>query len=392
MARLLLAGYMVRLPFAGNVLAYAQYVCGFERLGHEVVYVETSGWPNACYNPMTKVFGKDPTQGLMAVDRLFKTIGVAANVAYVNDTDACCHGMAWPDVKQAIANADVLINIGGVCWLPEFESCRRRALIDMDPFFTQVGKFAGHSLERYHVHFSYGTNIGRSDCTIPTNGIDWKALVPPVVPELWREDDAAKRTLAQPPRFTTIANWSAYGSVEHNGRNYGQKDESFAVLMDLPARVVASLEIAASGIPSEDIAAFEKKGWCIRSGAEVSRDWQAYRDFITASDGEFSAAKHGYVASRSGWISDRTVCYLAAGRPVIVQDTAIPPQVIPRTEGFVVFATIDEAARAIQNVTAEYNRHHLGAADLAESLFSYRVTLPHLLKQVLGSTTVAVRS
>jgi hypothetical protein len=372
---------MVRLPFAGNVLAYAQYVCGFERLRHEVMYLETSGWPNACYDPTTKIFGDDPTPGLIAVDRLLKAIGVEAKVVYV-DT-AYCHGMAWPEVKRAIASADVLIDVGGVCWLPEFESCRRRALIDMDPFFTQVGRFAGESLDRYHVHFSYGTNIGRADCTVPTKGIDWKPLVPPVVPELWRGDEGTEHTLAQPPRFTTIANWSAYGSVEHNGRDYGQKDKSFAALADLPGRVGVSLEIAASGIPLEDVAALEEKGWCIRSGAEVSRDWQVYRDFITASDGEFSAAKHGYVASRSGWISDRTVCYLAAGRPVIVQDTAIPPQVIARSDGFVMFATIDEAADAIHNVTADYNRHQLAAADLAHSLFSYRITLPGLLEQAL---------
>lgn len=167
------------------MLAYSQYICGLGRLGHDVLYIETSGWPYACYDPSMENFSDDPTPGLIAVDKLLKKIGVAAKVTYVDDAGGGCYGMFWPELKETIAKADLLINVGGVCWLPEFASCGRRALIDMDPFFTQVGKFSGDTLNRYHTHFSYGTNIGATDCAVPTDGIEWKPLVPTVVPELW---------------------------------------------------------------------------------------------------------------------------------------------------------------------------------------------------------------
>lgn len=164
------------------------------------------------------------------------------------------------------------------------------------------------------------------------------------------------------------------------------------MLLDLPGRVDVILKIAASGIPVEDKRLFEAKGWHLCSGSEVSLDWSRYWGFVTGSSGELSAAKHGYVASRCGWISDRTVCYLAAGRPAIVQDTRIPPHVMPRADGFLVFTTVEKAADNIRNVTAEYEKHRRAAIELAETVFSYKVTLPDLIEKALGKPSVLCSS
>src|SRR5687767_9755028 len=160
MARVIVSGYMVRHPLAGNVLAYFQYVLGLQRLGHEVIYLEDSGWPNSSYDPETGEMGSFPTTGLRVVRDLVARYCPEVPVVYVDLESGRTDGMAWSVLKDRLEAADLLINVGGVCWLPELMTCRRRAFVDMDPFFTQVGRFGAHLLENYHVHFSYGTNVG----------------------------------------------------------------------------------------------------------------------------------------------------------------------------------------------------------------------------------------
>ncbi|EGJ34104.1 MULTISPECIES: hypothetical protein [Moorena] len=167
----------------------------------------------------------------------------------MNRDTGTVYGAEWEEVKRILGAADLLLNIGGVCWLPEFRICKRRVLIDMDPFFTQIGKFAVEGRNDYHLYFSYGTNIGHSDCKIPTDGQDWLPIVPPVVPELW-QNSASTPELAD-AAFTTIANWSAYGDVVYRGEPYGQKDQEFMRLLELPSRCSQKLELAISGHDSE---------------------------------------------------------------------------------------------------------------------------------------------
>jgi hypothetical protein len=275
--------------------------------------------------------------------------------------------------------ADLVLNIGGVCWLDEFRLCRRRAFIDMDPFFTQVGKFGAEALQDHHFHFSYGANIGRGECTVPTGGVHWLPTHPPVVTDLW--EGAPEPSLDAP--LTTIANWSAYGAVTYAGERYGQKDEEFLRLIDLPRRTAQPLELALSGAAGEVVEQLRARGWSVRNAAEVSTEVPAYRSYIAGSRGEFSAAKHAYVKTRSGWFSDRSVCYLAAGRPAVLQDTGWSDW-LPTNEGAVAFSTPDEAAGALERVNQNYAAHCGAARRIAEQTFSYRVTLPPLLDQALG--------
>lgn len=381
MARIVVCGYMVRHPLAGNLFAYFHYVLGLHRLGHEVAYVEENGWSGACYDPATNTYGDDPTPGLERVRTLFAMHGADLPVCYVDRERGAVYGAEWDELTEMLRDADLLLNLGGVCWLPEFRLCRRRALVDMDPVFTQVGLFGAKVLDDYHVQFSYGTNIGRPGCTVPTAGVDWLPVAPPVVTALWKGGPP-------PPgaAFTTIANWSAYGSVTHGGERYGQKDEEFQRLIDLPARTDQPLELALSGAPDEIAARFRAKGWSIRDAGAVSGDVGAYQRYIRASRGEFSAAKHAYVATYSGWFSDRTVCYLAAGRPAIVQETGFSDW-LPTGRGVLGFGTADEAAYCLARVNADYATHAQAARDLAERFFSHRVVLPRLLAAALASGT-----
>ena len=377
MARIVVAGYMVRHPVAGNLLAFFHYVLGLRRLGHDVLYLEESGWPGACYDPIKRELGDDPSTGLRIVRELLASYDVDVPVCYVNHELGSVEGIAWSDARAALETADLLLNIGGACWLPEFRRCRRRALVDMDPLFTQVGRFGGPLVDEHHVHFSYGANIGRPGCSVPTVGVDWQPTVPPVVLDLWHTMPPA----AAGP-FTTVANWSAYGSVTYRGEEYGQKDREILRLLDLPSRTTERLELALSGADEETLERLRRAGWSVCDAIDVSQDVSSYSAYITGSRGELSAAKHAYVKTRSGWFSDRSVCYLAAGRPVIVQDTGFGAW-LPTGCGVLGFSSLDEAVDCLDRVGAEYPIHCRAAREIAARMFSHEVVLPSLLDRGL---------
>jgi hypothetical protein len=374
LAKIVVCGYMVRYPVVGLSFAYLHYVLGLQRLGHEVVYLEESGWPNSCYDPLAGQHTDDPTTGLRLARALAEHYGLRVPMCYVDRDSGAVYGSSWPDLKEALRSADLLLNLGGVCWLPEFRLCARRALVDMDPLFTQVGQFAGDSLPEHEVYFTYGVNIGQPGCSIPTGSVEWIPTVPPVVGDLWSSTDSDRHA----DRFTTVAHWTAYGSVTYMGERFGQKDEEFLRIADLPSRVSRPLEIAVSGIGAADSRRLLEGGWSLREAAEISARPEDYQAYLTGSLGEVSAAKNAYVKTRSGWFSDRSVCYLAAGRPVILQETGFSDWVTTG-RGLLAFTTADEAAECIEAVMSNYDAHRRAAADTARRIFSYDVVLPRLV-------------
>ncbi len=371
--RIIVSGYVVRYPLAGNVWAHLQYVIGLARLGNDVWFVEEAGWPESCYDPEQNRMTSDPAYGVRVLTGLLARHGLAEKWAY-RDTFGEWHGLPGAQVDEVIAGADLFLDVGGTGYLPQMRYAKRRAYIDMDPAFTQFRAFGAHArLHEYDVLFTYGGNIGRPRCRVPTLGFAWTALRPPVVLDIWR-------TSALPPPgapWTTIANWVAYGSCEYEGETYGQKDVEFMRLGDLPARVAYPIEVAVAGddIPSDVL---ETNGWRLRDSLAVSRDPWDYRDYLHASRGEFSVAKHGYVTTRCGWFSDRTATYLASGRPAVVQDTGIGED-LPVGNGLLLFRTADEAAAALDTIEADYEAHVRAARVIAERHFDSDKVLAGLL-------------
>jgi hypothetical protein len=382
--RVVVCGYMVRHPVAGNLLAFFNYVLGFEKLGIDVVYLEESGWPYSAYDPSTKHWVDDPTEGLRIVRALFAAHDVNAPVIYVNRETGRVDGAAWAEVKELLASSDLLLNIGGVCWLHEFAECRHRALVDLDPMFTQVERFGAEVLDDYHTHFSYGANIGKPGCRIPNAGVEWIATQPPVVTSMWQ---GAAPTADAP--FTTISNWGAYGAIEYEGERYGQKDVEFLKILDLPSRTSQPLELAVSGASKVMVDRLHHDGWRVRdAGIEVSVDVDTYRAYIMRSRGELSVAKSAYVKSHSGWFSDRSVCYLAAGLPTILQDTGFT-EWLPAGNGVLAFDDATGAVECIERVNADYALHRASAREIAAKVFDHTVVLPRLLNAALASRASA---
>jgi hypothetical protein len=374
---------MIRYPLAGNMMAFFHYVYGLNRLGHQVLYLEESGWSESCYDAIADSYSNDPSHGLATLRDVMARFGVRCPVAYVDRATGSTFGLSWAEIRDALRAADLLLNVGGVCWLDEFRACRRRALVDMDPFFTQIGSFGLEGLGEYHAHFTYGANVGAPGCRIPSNTIPWIPTVPPVAVELWRPVGRAARAAALRGPLTTIANWSAYGDVTHEGEQYGQKDREFRRMLSLPARVPVALELALGGADDATKADFGHAGWRVRDALDVSRDLEAYQSYIASSRGEFSMAKHAYVKTRSGWFSDRTVCYLACGRPVVVQDSGFSDW-LPTGRGVLAFSSMEEAAACIEQVNADFDMHAGAAEEIAARTFGCEQVLPRLVQRALA--------
>jgi hypothetical protein len=375
-ARIVVAGYAVRFPLGGNLWAHLQYVLGLRRLGHEVTFVEEAGWADSCYDPATDLVSSDPSPGLGIVGALMQELGLGDAWAF-RDLDGRWHGIERLDLDELLAEADLFLDVGGASHFPEMRLARRTAHVDMDPVFTQLGGFgADHRLDEYDALFTYGARIGRDGCGIPTGGYEWHPLRPPVVLDVWERSDSNGGRGAGASRWTTITQWFSYDPLEHDGEVYGQKDVEFLRFLDLPRRTPCAIEIAVGGeAPLDELRARE---WHIADPVPISSDPWRYRAYVQGSRGEFSVAKNAYVKTRSGWFSDRTATYLAAGRPAVVQDTGLDGDL--RTgEGLLVFGTLEEAVAALDRVEAAYDEHSERARELAETALDSDKVLTSLL-------------
>jgi hypothetical protein len=372
----IVAGYLVGHPVGGHVLSILHWLAGLRSLGYEVVFVEHHGWPGACWNPVTKTLGDDPSYGIEELKAHAERLGLRA-WCFV-DASGAYHGLSREAMIATCRSADVLLGLWTVTWLDEFHECPRRIFIDTDPGFTQFNmapdvraSLAFASPMDFHEHYSYGTRIGQPDCPIPTHGLDWKPARPPVSLDL-----LPVQFTPDAPCFTTVMSWSPRKPIVYDGVEYGQKDVEFWRIAALPSRSRACLEIALGGkAPYDRITA---AGWKIADAAAVTATPATYRDYIGRSRGEFSVAVNLEVKSRSGWFSDRTAAYLATGKPAVVQDTGFSED-LPCGEGLFAFGTIDDAAVALEEIERDYHRHCLAARRIAEEHLDARVVVQRIL-------------
>ena len=356
-----IGGYLVRYPLGGHVLSLLHWISGLKRFGYEVVFIEHHGWSNACYDARDGAMKDDPSYGLSIMVPIFEQFGVA-KWCYV-DARGKYHGLSKDQVSGLCSDSEVMVSLWSPTWVEEFRACSRRIFIDTDPGFTQFQSL-GPSCPGYaspldfHYHFTYGVRIGEVDCPIPTHGVDWRPLRPPVVLELLPVQRAPQGAV-----FTTVMKWDARAPILYDGEEYGQKDVEFWRIADLPSRTGPLFEIALGGpAPRESIAA---AGWRITDPLVVTATPWTYRDYIGGSLGEFSVAVNLVVKSRSGWFSDRTAAYLASGKPAIVQDTGFSES-LPCGEGLFGFNGLDDAAEAVKAVIKDYPFHCVAARQIAE--------------------------
>lgn len=371
--RILLSGMVAGDPRQGGASwAVLQYLAGLGELGHEVMLVEPVD-PGAV----------DPGA---ASARYFESLplveGRGALLARGTEQTA---GVPFAELLEFARGADLLLNVSGMLRDERLlEAVPVRAFLDLDPGFNQVWEATGEGMGfGLHTHFvTVGVRIGAEDCPIPTLGRNWIPTLQPVALAHW---PAAREAPAR-DAFTSVGHWRSYGSIEHEGVAYGQRAHSVRRLFGLPRRSDSRFELALGIHPDEveDLRALRENGWELLDPDAVAGTPGDYAEFVRSSKAELGVAKSGYVASRSGWFSDRSACYLASGRPVVAEDTGFSAT-LPSGEGLLAFTGVDEAAAAVAEVEADPGRHGRAARQLAEEHLDSRKVLPRLLERLAAA-------
>lgn len=379
----IVTGMIATYPLGGVVWDYGQYALALERLGFEVYYLEDTGWMT--YDPQLRSYVEEPSFGVEFLAQSLGELseGLAQRWHFRSMHDEC-YGMEAAAFADIVARADVFLNVsGGSLLRDEYMSCPRKILIDTDPGWNHFRNYprldaqaewaGGHGYRAHDYFFTYAERIGRPDCVLPSLGIQWQPTRPPVVLDQWKPEKPGQT-------WTTVMTWANFREpIVYRGATYGTKEMEFANIEELPQHVSVPLEVAVggNGAPCAD---WRRLGWDVKDSHSVSHTSEAYRNYIQTSRGELSVAKNVYVATRSGWFSCRSVCYLAAGRPVVVQDTGFS-EFLPTGAGLLAFSSLSEAVEALNTIEGDYHMHQDAARDLAVQHFDSDKVLGDLLRR-----------
>jgi hypothetical protein len=349
------------------------YLTGLEKLGHRVWYLEDTGECN--YDPVANTLATDPSYALQNIERTLSPWGLGDRWCYI-DFRGEWHGMSKAEWRRNCAEADLFINLSGGCWFwrDEYAAIEHRVFVDSDPAFTQMAIEAGPDwyrrfFERFDVLFTFGANIGTPSSTVLVGDFTWHHTWQPVNLDAWSGTEPDDTD----PHLTTVMTWEIESFVDIGGN----KNIEFGILADMPDRVPIPLELAINA-PDEVLKDLVQRGWRVRPAFDVSSDVGDYRRYLQGATGELSVAKSTYVHSASGWFSDRTECFLAAGRPAVVQDTGWAEH-LPTGVGLLGFRDADGACAGIESLLAHPVAHKKAAGELAREYFADDVVLASLI-------------
>ena len=376
---IIVAGSLAQRPgFGGHAWVFLQYLLGFKRLGWNVLFLD---WLDAamCRDRAGKPCAVEDSWNLHYLAATLDECGLGDSWSVNFDQGARTFGVPRPRVLERVRASDLLLNVMGFLGDWEIlEAAPRRAFLDIDPGFGQMWQalglatvFGGH-----HAYITIGENIGQPDCTVPACGLEWISSPQPVVLDRWPVRNGAHFTA-----FTTVASWRGpFAPIEFEGRTYGLRVHEFRKFAALPAKSGQPFEIALEIDPAEvkDLALLAEQGWTLVCPREAAASIADYRRFVERSRAEVMIAKNMYVESRGGWFSDRSICYLAAGKPVLAQETGFSRN-HPTGQGLLAFSTIAEAAEGVRAINADYPAHCRAARAVAEEQFDSDKVLTRLL-------------
>jgi hypothetical protein len=371
--RIVVMGFMGSMPIAGVIWQHVHYMVGLKRLGHDVYYIEDSArFP---YNPETFEVTDEFDYAAKILRRLASEFNFKNHWAYCarylrgNPTA----GLELRKIRQLYREADAILNICGAQELNDDLLVSDRILyIESDPGVEQIKidkgvKSTVEYLGRHQALFTFGENVGRKGFPVPTHGLKWLPTRQPVVTDLW----GTRRFPPGAAVFTSVANWSTSGQkdITWRGKKYlWSKSREFLRFIGAPKKAGETFELATNIKHSATRKRFERNGWRFTSPLQMSVDYWLYRDYIQRSKGEFTVAKDQYVRLNTGWFSDRSACYLAAGRPVIIQETGFT-KYYGSNVGLLSFRTVDEIADAVKSINADYAKHSRAAYGIAREDF-----------------------
>jgi len=376
-----IAGSLAQKPCqGGHTWQFLNYLLGLRRLGCDVLFIDRLE-PGMCTDDRGDPCAVEESVNLRYFLDVMDRFGLGGSFTLDYHRGERVYGRSRRDTEAFLRRSGALINVMGFLEDEDLLGCAPlRVFLDTDPGFGQMwcdlgqaDLFRGHDL-----HVTIAENIGKEECSIPTCGLKWITWRQPIVLEQW----PVQSTLpAEGDAFTSIGSWRGpYASVEHRGKTYGLRVHEFRKFIALPALTGERFELALDIHTAEvrDISLLVENGWTLADPTVVASDAWRYRDYIQHSRGEFMATKGMYVETQGGWFSERSICYLASGRPVVAQDTGLS-RLYPLGEGIVAFRTLDESVAAIAEVQGNYARHARAARDLAEAYFDSDKVLTDLL-------------
>jgi hypothetical protein len=376
--RIIVAGTIGLSGLGGQAWAVLQYLLGLRALGHDVYYLEDCGRSSWVYVWEKEEWTHELDYPAAYVHACLAPYGFGDRWIYRDNYRSL--GLPLPQFLDLCPSADLLLMraVPFWTWRKEYELPRRRAFIDVDPGFTQITLANGdqgwvEGVGKADRRFTFGQRLGAPDCPIPSAGGLWLRTLPPVFLPEW------PAVPGDATHFTSLMRWQGFREVNYNGVSYGQRDKEFPQFLQLPASTTQKFCIAQMGTQPELLL---RHGWETVHGELISRTPDAYRQFIQNSRAEFSIPKNGYVKMRGGWFSDRSVCYLASGRPVLIEDTGL--DWLPVGEGLLTFSDLPTALAGVEQINANYPRHRQAARKLAESVFATEKVLPPLLDAAMN--------
>ena len=381
--RIVIMGFMGSMPIAGVIWQHIHYIVGLQRLGHEVFFIEDSA--RLPYNPETFEVTDEFDYAAKVLACLARDFDFKNRWAYCarylpgNPTA----GLPLKKIRQLYREADAILN---VCGTQEFNNdllvSDRILYVESDPGVEQIKidkgvKLTMKYLRRHRALFTFGENVGTKGFPVPTHGFKWLATRQPVVTGFWQ----TKRCPASAAVFTSVANWSTSGLKDISWRReryLWSKSREFLRFVSGPAKAGETFELATNIKDSKTRTKFQRNGWRLRCPLQMSVDYWLYRDYIQRSKGEFTVAKDQYVRLNTGWFSDRSACYLAAGRPVITQETGFTKNYGGKA-GLLSFRSVGEIVDAVEEVNRDYAKHSRAAYDIAREFFEAEKVLKSIL-------------
>ena len=385
--KIIVFGILFWYPLAGVTYQFLHYLLGLRRLGYDPYYIEDSGrW---MYDPKINDLSPDASGNIAAVAPVLEAHGFANRWAFRgNYPDGRCYGMSEVDILRLYREADAFLNVTGAQEIREEHlACPRRIYVESDPFASQVKTARGDKatlamLDVHDIHFSFGENLGAADCSVPIERYRWLPTRQPVVMDLWRTNFRSLQDFGSfHPAYTTITTWHNRGKdIAFRGETYyWTKDREFEKFLDLPSRRPVSFELAA-GVPEEVRRLLHEHGWGQVHSVEISQDSHRYRTYIQRSRGELTVARDQYVRPNTGWFSDRSACYLAAGRPVITQETGFS-KFLPTGRGLFAFRTMDDILKAVDAIESDYEGNCRAAREIAAEFFAAEKVVGSLMER-----------
>ena len=378
--KIIVFGILFWYPLAGVTYQFLHYLLGLRRLGYDPYYIEDSGrW---IYDPRLNDLSPDASGNLASVVPALEKHGFGDRWAFRGKyPDGKCYGMSESEIDRLYQEADAFLNVTGAQEIrDEHLVCKRRVYVESDPFASQVRVALGHeptitALAAHDTLFTFGENLGLPDCDVPVQKFTWLPTRQPVIMDLWRGSLKGGNT------YNTITTWHNKGkNIEYRGETwYWTKDREFEKFLDLPKKRSLSFQLAAT-VEEPVKKLLHARGWTQVDSTGISSDFNTYRDYIQSARGEFTVARDQYVRPNTGWFSDRSACYLAAGRPVITQETGFS-KFLPSGKGLFGFKTMDDVLAALDAIESDYPGNCRAALEIAEEYFSAEKVLASLMER-----------